>query len=220
MSKQVSTQRWLRPKREISLVWRLNLRYNGNMEFTEKQFSQFLRAVEFAAHKHRDQRRKGSDASPYINHPIAVAEILWRVGGVRDTETLIAALLHDTIEDTATAATEIEARFGSRVRSLVEECTDDKSLPKAERKRLQIAHAAQVSAAAKEIKLADKISNVTDIIANPPPDWSLQRRLEYLDWAEQVVAGLRDANATLAVNFDNAVETARRKAEEWRQGEA
>jgi (p)ppGpp synthase/HD superfamily hydrolase len=181
------------------------------MEFNETQFSQFLTAVNFSAHKHRDQRRKGEDGSPYINHPIMVAELLWRVGQVRDMNILVAAILHDTIEDTETQPTEIESLFGSEVLALVQECTDDKSLAKAERKRLQILNAPHKSAGAKQIKLADKTSNVEDVMNQPPAGWSLQRRVEYLDWAEQVVAGVRDANADLANYFDEILGRARQK---------
>src|SRR5437762_7741677 len=156
-----------------------------------------LKALHFAAHKHRDQRRKDVEASPYINHPIEVAEILARVGGVTDLVILQAAVLHDTLEDTKTTPEELEAAFGPEVRRVVEEVTDDKRLPKLERKRLQIEHAPHLSARAKQIKLADKISNVRSVTQTPPADWPLQRRREYLDWTEQVVAGLRGCNASL-----------------------
>jgi (p)ppGpp synthase/HD superfamily hydrolase len=184
------------------------------MNFNESQFSLFLSAVKFSAHKHRNQRRKGTEASPYINHPITVAEMLWSVGKVRDMNTLVAAILHDTIEDTDTKPEEIETLFGSAVLSLVQECTDDKSLPKAERKRLQILNAPHKSTAAKQIKLADKTSNVRDITNSPPADWSLQRRFEYLDWAENVVLGLRGANAELEKHFDETIQKARTKIAE------
>lgn len=100
-----------------------------------------LAALHFAAEKHRDQRRKGQCASPYINHPIEVAELLVRVGQVGDVALLQAALLHDTVEDTQTTFQELEERFGTGVRTLVEEVTDDKSLPKEERKRRQVERA-------------------------------------------------------------------------------
>ena len=156
-----------------------------------------LKALHFAASKHRDQRRKDVEASPYINHPIEVVELLSRVGGVQDLTTLQAAILHDTIEDTKTVPEELEEAFGSEVRRVVEEVTDDKRLPKLERKRLQIEHAPQLSERAKQIKLADKISNVRSVTQTPPADWPLQRRREYLDWTEQVVAGLRGCNTSL-----------------------
>ncbi|MGH8704392.1 MAG: HD domain-containing protein, partial [Burkholderiales bacterium] len=118
-----------------------------------------LRALSFAAHKHRDQRRKDAAASPYINHPIALAEVLAIEGEVSDIEVLAAALLHDTIEDTATSGEELRQQFGARIAGIVAEVTDDKTLPKAERKRAQVDHAAHLSAAAKLVKLADKTCN-------------------------------------------------------------
>jgi (p)ppGpp synthase/HD superfamily hydrolase len=179
------------------------------MEFTEIEFSTFLKAVQFSALKHSNQRRKDAEASPYINHPIAVAELLWSVGEVKDMNTLVAALLHDTLEDTETRAEEIAALFGEEVLALVQEVSDDKSLPKAERKRLQIENAPHKSEAAKQIKLGDKISNLVDIIYSPPADWSLRRRIEYLDWAAQVVEGLRGANPRLESRFDQVLSQAR-----------
>lgn len=168
-----------------------------------------LAAVHFAADKHRDQRRKGREASPYINHPIAVAEALTTVGGVTDLATIQAALLHDTIEDTNTTADELRVTFGDEVANLVLEVTDDKSLEKAERKRLQVEHAKTISAKAGMIKIADKISNVADIINSPPENWSDTRRLDYFNWAAAVVAGCRDANAALAERFDELVAQGR-----------
>jgi guanosine-3',5'-bis(diphosphate) 3'-pyrophosphohydrolase len=171
--------------------------------------SGILMAVHFAADKHRDQRRKGREASPYINHPIAVAEIVTGIGGVTELTTIQAALLHDTIEDTDTSADELRNQFGDEVTKMVVEVTDDKGLEKSERKRLQIEHAKSISAGAKMIKMADKISNVTDIINVPPEDWPDARRLEYFDWAEAVVAGCRDANHSLAERFDELVAEGR-----------
>jgi guanosine-3',5'-bis(diphosphate) 3'-pyrophosphohydrolase len=161
-----------------------------------------LAALRLAAEKHRDHRRKGANKSPYINHPIEVAELLARVGGVRDVEILAAAILHDTVEDTETTPDELEQAFGARVRGLVAEVTDDKSLPKDVRKRLQSEHAPQLSREAKQIKLADKISNVREIGASPPDGWALERRREYIAWARSVVAGCRGANAELERCFD------------------
>jgi len=168
-----------------------------------------LRAAEFAAHKHRDQRRKGEEASPYINHPIEVASMLAEVG-IADAEVLAAALLHDTIEDTETSFDELSAEFGARVAAIVAELTDDKSLPKATRKALQIEHAPQLSDAAALVKLADKIVNVSDIARHPPSDWSLERRLEYLDWAERVVAGVPEVSTALRELFAARLQAARR----------
>jgi guanosine-3',5'-bis(diphosphate) 3'-pyrophosphohydrolase len=168
-------------------------------------YAAILGAIRFAAAKHRDQRRKDADASPYINHPIEVAEVLARVGEITDLTVLQAAVLHDTIEDTATTESELEERFGPEVARLVREVTDDKSLPKAERKRLQIAHAPQLSPLAKLIKLGDKICNVRDVTHSPPNEWSLERRLEYLEWSRQVVGGCRGVNDALERLFDEVL---------------
>ena len=170
-----------------------------------------MEAASFAADRHRRQRRKDAEASPYINHPLALASILAREGRVTDATVLAAALLHDTVEDTATTLEEIESRFGGEVARIVAEVTDDKSLGKAERKRQQVAKAASKSDRAKLVKLADKICNLRDIASTPPADWSRERRLEYLEWAKQVVAGLRGANPALERLFDEAYFTGTQK---------
>lgn len=184
-----------------------------SFECCEIDFSRFMKALQFAARKHRDQRRKGGSAAPYINHLVSVTEILWRVGGVRDTDILTAAMLHDTVEDTGTTPEEIAAVFGETVRSLVMEATDDKSLPKQERKRLQIVNAPHKSPGARKIKLADKISNVTEIVQDPPKDWSYERRSEYLDWTRQVIDGLRGQNPELEAYYDATLADAKRLLE-------
>jgi guanosine-3',5'-bis(diphosphate) 3'-pyrophosphohydrolase len=166
------------------------------------QIGLILRALAFAAHKHRDQRRKDKDASPYINHPIAAASVLANEGGVEDPVVLAAALLHDTIEDTETTLEELIENFGEEIAAIVMEVTDDKSLDKPERKRLQVESAAGKSPRAKLVKLADKISNLRDIIAMPPAHWSLERRQQYFDWAKQVVDQVRGTNARLEAAFD------------------
>jgi (p)ppGpp synthase/HD superfamily hydrolase len=171
--------------------------------------AELLRALAFAAGKHRDQRRKDLHASPYINHPIAVAAVLAQEGGISDAETLTAAILHDTIEDTETSGEEIEAIFGGRVRRIVEEVTDDKSLPKDERKRLQVVHAPAMSAEARLVKLADKISNLHDLLYAPPVGWPLARRRDYLEWTAAVVAGCRGVNAALERRFDELLAEGR-----------
>jgi (p)ppGpp synthase/HD superfamily hydrolase len=173
-----------------------------------------LKALNFAAAKHRDQRRKDVEASPYINHPIEVAELLSREGGVTDPVLLQAAILHDTVEDTNTTPEELDEVFGADVRGVVEEVTDDKSLPKAERKRLQIEHAPHLSDRARQVKIADKISNVRGITLTPPADWSLARRMEYLDWTEAVVAGCRGTNPALERVYDEALREARQAIRE------
>ena len=171
------------------------------MTMAGSESARLLAAVSFAAKKHRDQRRKDVDASPYINHPLAVAETLTNVGDVTDLNVLIAALLHDTLEDTETTPEELEV-FGPAVRKLVMDVTDDKETPKEERKQQQIEHAPELSHEAKIIKLGDKIYNVRDVIVNPPTRWSVDRRREYLSWAGQVVAGCRGSNPALEAHFD------------------
>jgi GTP diphosphokinase / guanosine-3',5'-bis(diphosphate) 3'-diphosphatase len=168
----------------------------------------FIAAAAFAAGKHRDQRRKDAEASPYINHPIALADVLANEAGVRDVIVLMAALLHDTIEDTDTTAEELMTRFGTAVAVVVVQVTDDKSLPKAERKRQQVLHAASISDQAKLVKLADKICNLRDISASPPADWGIERKREYFDWANQVINRLRGVHPQLEALFD--AEYARR----------
>ena len=170
----------------------------------KSELALLLKALAFAAHKHRDQRRKDPAASPYINHPIALADVLVNEGGVTDVEVLCAALLHDTVEDTDTTPQEIEGAFGARVARIVAEVTDDQTLSKSERKRLQVERAAGLSSEAKLVKLADKICNLRDVADSPPPNWSLARRQEYFDWAKQVVDGLRGAHPRLEAIFDAA----------------
>jgi guanosine-3',5'-bis(diphosphate) 3'-pyrophosphohydrolase len=165
-----------------------------------------LEAAAFAADKHRMQRRKDVEASPYINHPLALAHILSREGKVNDPIVLCAALLHDTVEDTETTLEELERRFGAEVAATVAEVTNDETLPKAEQKRLQVAKAASKSRAAKLVKLADKISNLRDLVATPPAGWSRERRLDYYRWSRDVVAGLRGVNPALEQAFDEAYD--------------
>jgi guanosine-3',5'-bis(diphosphate) 3'-pyrophosphohydrolase len=163
-----------------------------------------LDALAFAADKHRRQRRKDRHASPYINHPIALAQVLAGEGGVKDAEILAAALLHDTIEDTRTTFDELKRKFGRRVARMVLEVTDDKRLRRHTRKRLQIEHAAQLSRGAKLVKLADKICNLRDLRDRPPVGWNKRRRREYFDWARQVIDGLRGVHPRLEAAFDAA----------------
>ena len=170
--------------------------------------AKLIKAAKFAAEKHIDQKRKGDSAAPYINHPLGVANLLANEGKVEDVEVLIAAILHDTVEDTDTTKEEITELFGEKVCSYVMEVTDDKSLSKDERKRKQVEHAPQLSGGAKLIKLGDKISNITDIMNDPPAGWSKQRRIEYIEWGRDVVAGLRGTNTALEKHFDELVEKA------------
>ncbi|HEX8565283.1 MAG TPA: HD domain-containing protein [Pyrinomonadaceae bacterium] len=180
----------------------------------QENLAKLLAAFKFAADKHRDQRRKGAHQPPYINHLIEVTEQLVRVGKIEDINILVAAVLHDTVEDTKTTKEEIAEKFGERVSEIVMEVTDDKNLPKAERKEKQVEHAPNLSTEAKQIKLSDKTSNIREIAVDSPADWSKGRKLEYLAWGERVVnAGLRGVNADLEKLFDETVAESRRKIE-------
>ena len=154
-----------------------------------------IRAAHFAAVKHAAQRRKGKAAEPYVNHVLEVAHLVAEAG--LDADVIAAALLHDTVEDTETSPAELEAEFGPVISNLVLELTDDKSLLKADRKRLQVERAPHKSVGAQAIKTADKISNLRSILASPPADWDEQRKQEYFAFAHAVVAGLAQAPESL-----------------------
>ena len=170
----------------------------------------FVQALNFAAQKHRDQKRKDNQ-TPYINHPIAVAHILLAEAGVADEAVLMAALLHDTVEDTDATFEEIEQHFGQCVRDIVAEVTDDKTLPKAVRKQQQIDHASHLSDRARLIKLADKTANLRDIATSPPNDWSTARIDDYIEWGKAVVDRIRGSHAQLEQLFDQAYTQGKRK---------
>ena len=146
-----------------------------------------MKALSFAANKHRKQFRKGTEPVPYINHPIAVADLIVHTVKDFDVETIAAAILHDTVEDTKTTFEELEAEFGPVIAKLVAEVSDDKNLLKEERKRLQEEHASSLSHRARIIKLADKTCNLRDVVHDPPAGWELARKQEYFDWAKRVV---------------------------------
>ena len=168
-----------------------------------------IHAAHFAADKHRDQRRKGVRNTPYINHPLEVAERLARIAGIEDATILAAAILHDTIEDTETTRAELAGIFGNDIAALVAELTDEPGLTWQQRKRLEIDHAAHLSDRAKMIKLADKTCNVADTVANPPGEWTLSRRRDYLEFARLVADGCRGANAALDAEFERVMADAR-----------
>ena len=173
-----------------------------------------LKAAKFAAEKHRKQLRKGAESTPYINHPLEVARMLAEDGKVEDASIIAAALLHDTIEDTETTEEELLHHFGQEITSMVLEVTDDKSLEKNERKRLQIEHASHKSPGAALIKLADKISNVRDVGVSPPSHWDIQRRVDYLDWASAVVGALPLKDHILLTMFNEAATQSRNQIEQ------
>lgn len=163
-----------------------------------------LETIRFAAEKHRHQRRKDKAASPYINHPIALAALLNAVGAVEDLAILQAAILHDTVEDTDTSYEELVAHFGVKVADIVMEVTDDKHLEKAQRKAQQIERAPHASREAAFVKLADKTCNLLDVASSPPDRWTLERRQEYFDWARQVVDRLPRVSEPLLAAFNAA----------------
>ena len=165
-----------------------------------------LRAVNFAARKHTNQRRKGETAEPYVNHVIEVADMLAKATAAHDPVLLIAGVLHDTIEDTGTTYKEIAAEYGAEVADLVAEVTDDTSLDRHERKRLQAEKVPHKSARAKMIKLADKTSNLRAIIASPPTDWDSDRKQEYFASARRVADGCQGVNPKLEAWFEDAYE--------------
>jgi guanosine-3',5'-bis(diphosphate) 3'-pyrophosphohydrolase len=174
------------------------------MTLEETDLELLLKALDFAAYKHREQRRRNVGASPYINHPISVVNILCNEGHVTDIEVICGALLHDTVEDTETTGAELVAEFGEAIAGIVMDVTDDKSLLKHERKEQQVEHAAHIRDQAKLVKLADKISNLRDVANDPPADWDMQRRQEYFDWAKRVIDQLRGVHPVLEGLFDQA----------------
>ncbi|KAM3925449.1 guanosine-3',5'-bis(diphosphate) 3'-pyrophosphohydrolase MESH1 [Leptodactylus fuscus] len=161
-----------------------------------------VEAANFAAIKHKAQKRKDVEETPYINHPIGVARILTHEAGIADITVLQAAILHDTVEDTNTTFLEIEEKFGPEVSRIVEEVTDDKTLPKMARKQQQIEHAPHCSHKAKLVKLADKLYNLRDLNRSTPKGWSEERVAEYFQWAFQVVNGLRGTNVVMEKHLD------------------
>lgn len=170
---------------------------------------QLMKAADFAARKHEKQKRKGELAEPYVNHVLEVARLVAEATGGADPVPVIAALLHDTIEDTGVKPEELEAEFGAEVAAIVAEVTDDKSKPKELRKQLQVDTAARKSHRAKLVKIADKLSNLTSLVNSPPADWSHTRKREYVKWAAEVVDRCRGVNPWLEARFDEAHRTAR-----------
>ncbi len=166
-----------------------------------------MSAARFAAEKHAQQKRKGENGEPYFNHLLEVAELITASSPHLDVELVMAAFLHDTVEDTGITLHELEQRFGKDVADLVAEVTDDKSLPKEIRKQLQVEHTPEKSSRAQTLKLADKISNLRAIISSPPVGWSRERKQQYFEWARQVVAGIASPNQFLKSEFDKAYQS-------------
>jgi len=177
------------------------------MDLIDFSVGRVVKAANFAAIKHINQRRKG-DESPYINHPLGVAYNIFNIGKVSDVDTLISAILHDTVEDTKTTLEEIEREFGPKVRNIVHDCTDDKSLPKVERKKLEIIHALHLTYEAKLVKLADKLYNLTDLATGRiPRTWNKNTIQGYFVWAFFVIKGLRGTNAGLEYALDEVFKS-------------
>lgn len=172
-----------------------------NAPFSNESKERILNAAVWASDAHKKQKRKDKMATPYIVHPLDVANRLIDPGKCCDENIVIGALLHDTVEDTEVTIEDVDREFGSVVSGYVSEVTDDKSLAKEERKRLQVEHAPHKSTGAAQIKLADKSSNTSDLLASPPPDWSPERVNAYFEWAKQVVDALPDANPNLKAVF-------------------
>lgn len=183
----------------------LNIAYHKEKSLTAQEVTEICSGIEFAAEKHRLQTRKNKEKTPYISHPLGVAYNLMWIGDVRDSFIIIGALLHDTVEDTQTTFEEIEKKFGKEVAQLVKEVTDDKSLATDARKRLQVISASHKSKGAAQIKLADKLYNLTDLYSNPPSDWSQKRIDQYYEWAKSVVDRLPKSNDKLQSAVDKMI---------------
>jgi (p)ppGpp synthase/HD superfamily hydrolase len=168
-------------------------------------------AADFAARQHVGQRRKGDSAEPYINHLTEVAALLAEATDGSDSVLVMGGLLHDTLEDTDARYDDLVVRFGVDVAALVQEVTDDKSLPKPVRQQMQIDKTPSKSTWAKLLKLADKTSNLRSLISSPPSGWTAERQRDYVVWAAQVVQSCRGLNPRLEAQFDEAYAVARRK---------
>jgi (p)ppGpp synthase/HD superfamily hydrolase len=173
-----------------------------------KEWIAVLRAADAAARWHTHQRRKGIAQEPYINHLLEVASLVTEATGGTDPSLVIAALLHDAVEDQGVTSETLASEFGKHVADIVMELSDDKALPKEERKRKQVESAPKKSRGAKLIKLADKTSNLRAVANSPAPDWSVERRREYVEWAKSVVTGVRGTSPWLERQFDQAADQA------------
>ncbi len=164
-----------------------------------------LNAVIFATKKHQGQKRKGKNQDPYIFHPLNVAKVIMEIGHIVDQDIVIAAVLHDTLEDTTATIKELTKYFGLKVTDIVAEVSDDKSLDKNERKQRQVRHAPSLTYGARVVKLGDKLVNCRDILSSPPAGWSKRRMQEYIQWAFDVIEQIRGTNNYLEAAFDTLV---------------
>jgi len=181
--------------------------YHQEQSFSKEDVTAIVDGVSFAAEKHKGQTRKNTEKTPYISHPLGVAAHLMQIGKVRDANTIIAALLHDTVEDTQTSLDQIEKKFGPTVAGYVKEVSDNKSLSKNERKRLQVINAPHKSMAAAQIKMADKLYNLNDLLNNPPSDWTRTRIDQYFEWAQSVVDRLPASNDNLKIALEECIDS-------------
>jgi GTP diphosphokinase / guanosine-3',5'-bis(diphosphate) 3'-diphosphatase len=168
-----------------------------------------LSAIRFAAERHRDDRRKGETAAPYINHPITVADQLAEQGLGDDIELLMAAVLHDVIEDTDATYDDLNRQFGSRVAGIVLEVSDDKTLEKEARRQKVVDSIGKKSREARLIKLSDLRANVHDIV-HYPPKWTVERKLNYLRWAERVAVAIAGTHPGLEEALNTELKAAMR----------
>lgn len=178
----------------------------ANKGLKESDKERILDALTYAAQCHQFQTRKNAKKTPYITHPIGVAESIITVGKVYDADVIIAALLHDTIEDTQATFQDIRSRFGDKVEGYVREVTDDKSLSSAKRKKLQIIHAPGKSKGAAIVKLSDKLYNLNNLLQDPPEEWTRERIDQYFQWAQSVVDNLPEANQPLKTEVHKVIQ--------------
>jgi (p)ppGpp synthase/HD superfamily hydrolase len=200
------------PTRSTSLVFQVEGDEDAMREYDRvlrDHLALVNRAADFAARRHVNQRREGASQEPYINHLAEVANLLATTAAEPDAHLVAAGWLHDTLEDTHTTKEELEKEFGRFVTDIVLEVTDDKSLPKGTRKRLQVATTAGKSREARLLEIADKTSNVSALAVSPPPDWGPGRMADYVRWAEDVVVSCRGLNAEPEKAFDMAAAAAR-----------
>ncbi|GAB4134360.1 MAG: HD domain-containing protein [Bacteroidia bacterium] len=162
-------------------------------------------AILFAAEAHAGQFRKDG-RTPYINHPLQVMHLLIEKADINDVDILRAAVLHDILEDTTYTFHDLAERFGTTVAEVVSELSDDKTLSKDERKQQQLILADTLSPSARLIRISDKICNVYDIIYAPPGNWTMERRVDYLKWAQSVVNKIRGTHNVLEQHFDDLLE--------------
>uniref|UniRef100_A0A8R1XYA5 Guanosine-3',5'-bis(diphosphate) 3'-pyrophosphohydrolase MESH1 n=1 Tax=Onchocerca volvulus TaxID=6282 RepID=A0A8R1XYA5_ONCVO len=167
--------------------------------------SLIIKAVDLAARRHRKQRRKDATQTPYVNHPIGVAYILTNEGQITDTATVIAAILHDTVEDTKTTDEEIRRMFGDEIADIVKECTVVKSIKREIRMKSQLEKASKLSRKAKLVQLADKLYNIRDIERCTPCGWTKQHVAEYISFAKDLLSNIRGTHDYLETALDDII---------------